>query len=76
MKENKKYVPTSLEDINIVEEWKSAEEIADKIKAEFLKSNDKSEDALSKICEKNNMNINDYLYIEGYQDFEEFVAEI
>ncbi len=50
--------------------------IADAIHMEFKKSKDKSEKALKKICDKHNMTVSDFLYVDGYMSFEELIDEL
>lgn len=58
------------------EEWERLGKIADKIHAEFMKSEDKSEEALRKICDKYNMDLEGYLFVDGYYTFEELVDDV
>ena len=50
--------------------------IADEIHKEFKNSEDKSKDTLKSICDKHNITVNDYLYVDGYNSFEELIDEL
>ena len=62
--------------INENEYWQLCNKVADYIREDFLKQEDKSKGILSAICRKYNMYINDYLYIEGYNSFEELLEDL
>ena len=59
----------------MINDWEKLDLLADKIKQEYLKTN-KSKKELEKICEKHNIILEDYLYIEGYNDFSELKEEV
>ena len=55
-------------------EWERCEKIADKIHVEY-KQNYKNK-TLRDICKKNNMEMEDFLYIMGYQDIDEYLMDL
>lgn len=66
-------------DLKIIDEneyWKQCNKIADYIKQDFLMEEKKNKGVLSAICRKYDMNINDYLYVEGYNEFEELLEDL
>lgn len=65
-----------LEEIEEEEYWKLCNEIANYIKEDFKALQDKNKDNLKAICEDYNMEMEDYLYVEGYNEFEELLEDL
>lgn len=51
------------------------DKLCDKIHKEF-KTKIKTEDNLKKICEDNNICVEDYLYLQGYNDFKDYLEDL
>lgn len=53
-----------------------AGETADKIHEEFRNAKDRQRETLEKICEKYNTGVQDYLYVDGYGDFDDLIEDL
>ena len=65
-----------LKAINEEEYWKLCNEIANYIKEDFKALQDKNKNNLKAICEDYNMDLESYLYVEGYNDFDELLEDL
>lgn len=52
------------------------DKLCDEIHKNFLCSNTKDKKKLREICSKNNILLDDYLYNQGYQDFNSYLDDI
>lgn len=55
---------------------KPLDDLADKVKAEFKASKKYNYKTLEKICNKNNIKIDDYFWVEGVHDWNEYKEEV
>ena len=56
--------------------WYSLDKLADKIRKEFLDCKTKDKETLGKICDIYDIKLNDFLYVDGYTNFDDFLKDL